>query len=586
MKHLSPLFLLSTILALVSCANQGSPSGGPRDTIPPTFTASIPINKSLNYQGQDFSFEFDERINAEQLKTKLNITPFTENKFSVLIKKNFLNLKFEEAFDDSTTYTFNFADGVGDITEKNSVVNFTYAFSTGPIIDSIYVKGNIRDLYNNQVQKEILIAVFAINDTLNLFTGKPRYFTKTDEDGNYIIENIKTGYYKIYCFEDEDNNLKCSPQKEKHGFRADTLELFTSKDSININIQLIDASEPKFVRSKNTGLYFDILYNKYIKEYTLSKINLKSDKRIPKNSFYKNNSTIRFYPESSFINDKDSLQIKVHAFDSLGNTLQDTVYVLFKESRRKPEKFSFTIKPSSNSTIDKLIDFQIDFSKPINKINSDSLLVSYDTIRYQKIPDSLFIWNTRNTKLTFTQTFDRNYIPEHVKSFLDVQQRLDSLAKVNIDTTLSTLTKPQSNRISLPKNQIILTMKSASFISIDGDSTEFIERKYPFLESGSTGKISGLVQTKNQSYFFQLIDKNYKVIHQLESPKKFNFPNVKPGSYSFRVLIDKNNDGIWSSGNILMNIEPEPIWFNPEEHISLKASWEIDLSEPDNLIRF
>jgi hypothetical protein len=129
-------------------------------------------------------------------------------------------------------------------------------------------------------------------------------------------------------------------------------------------------------------------------------------------------------------------------------------------------------------------------------------------------------------------------------------------------------------------------MKSASFISIDGDSTEFIERKYPFLESGSTGKISGLVQTKNQSYFFQLIDKNYKVIHQLESPKKFNFPNVKPGSYSFRVLIDKNNDGIWSSGNILMNIEPEPIWFNPEEHISLKASWEIDLSEPDNLIRF
>jgi hypothetical protein len=273
MKHLSPLFLLSTILALVSCANQGSPSGGPRDTIPPTFTASIPINKSLNYQGQDFSFEFDERINAEQLKTKLNITPFTENKFSVLIKKNFLNLKFEEAFDDSTTYTFNVADGVGDITEKNSVVNFTYAFSTGPIIDSIYVKGNIRDLYNNQVQKEILIAVFAINDTLNLFTGKPRYFTKTDEDGNYIIENIKTGYYKIYCFEDEDNNLKCSPQKEKHGFRADTLELFTSKDSININIQLIDASEPKFVRSKNTGLYFDILYNIHYLKSTSSLIN-------------------------------------------------------------------------------------------------------------------------------------------------------------------------------------------------------------------------------------------------------------------------------------------------------------------------
>jgi hypothetical protein len=586
MKHVFPILLIYILLHLVSCANQGSPSGGPRDTIPPTFLSSSPANKSLNYQGQEFEFEFDERINAEQLKAKLNITPLTEAKFSVLIKKNIMNLKFEEPFEDSTTYTFNFADGVGDITEKNPVVNFTYAFSTGPIIDSIYVKGTIRDLYNNEVQKEMLIAIFAIDDTLNLFTGKPRYFTTTDEEGNYFIENIKTGYYKIYCFDDDDNNLKCNPQKEKHGFKADSLDLFTSKDSINIAIQLIDASEPKFVRFKNTGLYFDILYNKYIQDYSLSKINTKSKKTIPSNGFYKNNTIIRFYPDGSLRSEKDSLQIKVDAIDSLGNSLRDTVFVKFKESRRKPEKFSFTIKPNSNSTIDKLINFQIDFSKPIKTINSDSLLISYDTIRYQKIPDSLFIWNNRKTKLTFRQPVNRNYIPEQVTLFLDNQHLLDSLAKVNADTTSSTLTKPQSNRVNLPKNQIILTVKSASFMSIDGDSTELIERKYPFLKPEDTGKISGLIQTEHQSYFFQLVDKNYNVIYQLDSPKEFIFTNVKPGSYSFRVLIDANNDGIWSSGNILKNLEPEPIWFFPQEHSALKAGWESDFYDDKDIIRF
>lgn len=586
MKHVFPILLIYLIIQMGSCANQGSPSGGPRDTIPPTFISSYPANKSLNYQGQEFEFEFDERISADQLNTKLNITPLTEVKFNVLIQKNILNLKFEEPFDDSTTYTFNFADGVGDITEKNPVINFTYAFSTGPIIDSIYVKGKIRDLYNDKVEKDILISLFAINDTLNLFTGKPRYFTTTDEEGNYFIENIKTGLYKIYCFEDEDNSLKCDPQKERHGFLADTLNLFTSKDSINMSIQLIDASEPKFVRSKNTGLYFDILYNKYIQKYSLSQIDTKSNLKIPPNGFYKENTIIRFYPDGSLRNDIDSLQIRINAIDSLGNSLTDTVHIKFKESRRKPEKFSLNVKPQNNSTIDKTTNFQIDFSKPIKSFNSDSLIISYDTIRYLKIPDSLFIWNNRRTKLTFEQTVDKNYIPQQVKLFLDNQHQLDSIAKANGDSTTSALTTPQSKNPSLPKNQIILSVKKASFISIDGDTTELKESKYPFLNPEKTGKISGLIETGYASYFFQLIDKNYKVINQLNSPKEFNFPNVKPGSYSFRVLIDANNDGNWSSGNILKNIEPEPIWFFPQEHSALKAGWELDFSEPEEIIKF
>ena len=586
MKHVFPLILIYILLQLASCANQGSPSGGPRDTIPPSFISSFPDNKSLNYHGQEFQFVFDERISAEQLKTKLNITPLTETKFNILIKKNLLNLKFEEPFEDSTTYTFNFADGVGDITEKNPVVNFTYAFSTGPIIDSIYVKGNIRDLYNDEVQEEILIALFSIDDTLNLFTGKPRYFTKTDEDGNYLIENIKTGYYKLYSFDDEDNNQKCNPQKEKHGFLADTLNLFTSKDSINIAIQLIDASVPKFIRSKNTGQYFDILYNKYIQDYSLLKINSKSNKSIPSNGFYKDNTIIRFYPDGSLRNDKDSLQITINAIDSLGNSIQDTVYVGFKESRRKPEIFSLKIKPSNSTTIDQSIKFQLDFSKPIDKFIIDSLSISYDTIKYESVPDSLFIWNTRRTQLTFEQNVDKNYIPLQIKLFQENQYRLDSIRKINSDTSQIISSNIQLNTQNLPNNQILLTVKPATFISVDGDSSELVERKYPFLKPADTGKISGMVESNYQSYFFQLVDKNYNVVYQLNSPKNFVFPFVKPGSYSFRVLIDSNNDGIWNSGNILKNIEPEPIWFHPLEHTSLKAGWEIDFSEGDKIIRF
>jgi uncharacterized protein (DUF2141 family) len=585
MKHVFPIILLYLILYLFSCANQGSPSGGPRDTIPPTLISSLPTNKSLNYQERVFQFEFDERINADQLKTKLNITPLTENKFTVYIKKNILNIKFENPFEDSTTFTFNFADAVGDITEKNPVVNFTYAFSTGPIIDSIFVKGTVKDLYNNELQKEILIALYSIEDTLNLFTGKPRYFTKTDKEGNYQIENIKTGYYKIYAFEDKDNNLKNDPQKEKHGFKADSLNLFTSRDSINFVIQLIDASIPKFVRAKNTGQYFDVMYNKFISQYTLSKIDSNSQLNIPSNGLYKDNTIIRFYPDGSLSTEVDSLQIKINAIDSLGNTLQDTVYLQFKESRRKPEKFDITIAPNNNSSITKSVNIKIDFSKPITKINIDSIILSYDTLKYETIPDSIIIWNNRRTQLNFNTAVEISYIPNEIRLYNENQQKLDSIAKLSPDT-VTTLLPSMSTKHPIPKNQIILAFKKAAFISIDQDSTEFTERKYPFLKPEDTGKIGGLIETKYQSYFFQLVDKSYNVIFQLKDPKEFIFPNVKPGSYSFRVLIDKNNDGKWSSGNILKNIEPEPIWFFYEEHSSLKAGWEIDFSTPAKMIKF
>ncbi|MEQ6121343.1 Ig-like domain-containing domain [Reichenbachiella sp. MALMAid0571] len=584
MKHIFPFIILAIIFYVSSCANQGSPTGGPRDTIPPTLLESNPPHKSKNYKKQVFEFTFDERINADQLRTKMNITPHTENKFKVLVKKDILNITFDGAFDDSTTYTFNFADGVGDLTEKNPVINFTYAFSTGSIIDSIYVNGKIKNLYNNEPLKEILVGLYSIDDSLNLFTGKPRYFTHTDEEGNYKIENIKAGNYRIYAYEDQDKNLKNNPQKEKHGFIADTLNLFTSKDSVNILLQLIDASELKFVRAKNTGIYFDVLYNKFIKNYSISKIDSTKKNEIPANSFFKDNTIIRFYPDGSIPVEKDSLQIKIQSSDSLGNSIIDTVYVQFKETKRKAEGFQYTVSPDSKYKIQNNIKFKLDFSKPIKTINIDSLTLSYDTLKTINIPDSIINWNQNKTVLIFQLNLDKHYIPNQIKEFENEQIRLDSITQNN-SVVPDTLRKKKQIPQALPvKNKITFIAKKGAFISIENDTTESVERSYEFLVEEKTGKIIGQIETEQKSYFLQLVDSKYNVIAQLKSPQNFTFNNVEPGKYSFRVLIDENNDGIWSSGNILKNIQQEPILF-PLPFSDLKAGWEQDLTG-ENKIKF
>ncbi len=584
MKHIFPFVILAIILYFSSCANQGSPSGGPRDTIPPTLLESNPPHKSKNYKKQVFEFTFDERINADQLRTKMNITPHTDNKFKVLVKKDILNITFDGTFDDSTTYTFNFADGVGDLTEKNPVINFTYAFSTGAIIDSIFVNGRIRDLNNNEPLKEILVALYSIDDSLNLFTGKPRYFTHTDEDGYYKIENIKAYNYRIYAYDDQDKNLKNNPQKEKHGFIADTLNLYTSKDSVNILLQLIDASELKFIRAKNTGIYFDVLYNKFIKNYSISKIDSANQNDIPAHSFFKENTIIRFYPDGSIPIEKDSLHLQIQSNDSLGNSIIDSVYVLFKETKRKAESFQYTISPSSKFKIQNNIKFNLEFSKPIKKINLDSLILSYDTLKSNNIPDSILKWNYNRTQMTFTLPLDKNFIPNKIETNQKKQMKLDSIAQgktTHTDTTSHKKRLPQASSI---KNKVTLRTGLGAFISIENDTTEATERSYEFLLEEKTGKINGTIETDHKSYFFQLVDSKYSVIAQLKNPKNFKFHNVEPGKYTFRVLIDENNDGIWSPGNILKNIQQEPILF-PLPFSDLKAGWEQDLSG-ENKITF
>ena len=55
----------------------------------------------------------------------------------------------------------------------------------------------------------------------------------------------------------------------------------------------------------------------------------------------------------------------------------------------------------------------------------------------------------------------------------------------------------------------------------------------------------------------------------------FKFPYVKPGKYTFRVLIDEDEDGQWSSGNILQDKEPEPVYFY-SEIFDVRANWQLE----------
>lgn len=580
MRSIFPYLLISIIsIYIYSCANQGSPTGGPKDTIPPTLLESHPNNETINFKEKEFYFVFDERINADKIKSKLIITPYTENDYKVKVKKNELTIIFEEDFEDSTTYTFNFADAVVDVTEKNPVENFSLAFSTGPYIDSITVSGYIKNLYDNSKAQKTTVSLYAIDDTLNVITGKPLYFAQTDTSGYYEINNIKNGYYRVYSFEDANNNLTADTDTEKHGFISDTLNLNTNQENVDMPVQLIDATELRYVRSKQTGRYFDIIYSKYVDTYQINRLSNKLP--IPSVNLTNENKTLRFYYDSAYRYDMDSLAIEVIAQDSISNYITDTTYIKFSESKRKPQSFSYSINPKSTSKINEQHLLALNFNKPIIKVQHDSISLMYDTLIVHNIPDSIYKWNTNKTKLTIenkaSKTILKNLTDSLLATLIDttaVTLELDSLAADTVAVDTVKLLAVQYLK-SINTNKILYKFKKGSFISIENDSSESDSRLYEFKDEENFGKISGTINTSHSSYTLQLVNPKYEVIDSKQSPKQFTFDYVSPGKYTFRILIDDNNDGTWDSGNIHNNEEPESTFFYAEQ-LDIRANWEIE----------
>ncbi|MDW3208475.1 MAG: Ig-like domain-containing protein [Reichenbachiella sp.] len=578
MKSLFPLFLLITSIYIYSCANQGSPSGGPRDTIPPLLIESIPVNKSINYKGQEFQFIFDERVNADKLKSQLLITPHIENKFNVKVRKNELTLTFDEPFNDSTTFTLNFSDGVVDVTEKNPVINLSFAFSTGNYIDSIYVTGKITDLYTNENKDGFIVGLYQLTDSIDLLKDKPRYFAKTNKQGQFLIENIKNGYYKILTFSDENKNLILNPETEDHGFLSDSIDLTLSRDSVRIQTQLINASEFKSIRSKKTGRYFDVQYNKPFIQYHLTKLDSTNTLPIPPNNRVKGNKILRFYPRETYQYDIDSLGLIITAIDSMFNQSIDTAYIQFAETSRKPEAFKASFFPSDNAYVDPLVRHTYSFDKPIETFYQDSLFILYDTLKVELVPDSTISWNKNKTELNFDILLDKDFLATEIDTLLKIYSDTTNIDSLVVNDTIRT----DSIRMakydyfsSVNTHQVTVSFPKGTFISVEGDSTPAVRNNYKFKSLDQLGSVSGQITTDYQSFTLQLVNAKYEIIEELHNTTIFSFPYVKPGKYTFRIMIDNNADGTWSYGNILKDEMPESVYFYPEV-FDVRANWQLE----------
>ena len=550
------------LLCAFSCAQVKPLTGGEKDTIPPNIIKSIPERFSTNTNSDYFFFEFDELIDASTLREKLIISPFYDGSFEVKTKKNTITIFFDSLFEDNTTYIFNFADGVTDVTERNPSLNSKFVFSTGDKIDSSYVSGIIHNPLKNELVEGALVGLYNKEDSLDLFHKKPVYFSLTDEGGRFRIENLKKDEYTIYAFFDENNNLQAEYKKELFGFLEESILIGDSIENLYIPIFNEDLTNLELLRKRERGSVVDLVYNKKIKEYKVSCVENISYSLSDNNllSVYRNKVQ------------KDSVFLKVSVKDVNNYIAEDSFYIKFGEEVNTNNETKSSFKLKSNNADDS-IEFKLETNKPLIKYSIDNIEIKYDTV---ELPKKFYGY--------YTKKKSNNLIEG--KMFIQVDSASKYIEKIKKDIIADSLGFENDSIYKsvsgyykrLNTSKLSLEIKKGSIITIDNDSIKTIKEDLRIRGKDYYGGLSGSVVNieNNKNIIVELVNEKFtQIINNKMKGYSFDFQNIPPGKYYLRVIEDKNNNYEWDYYSIKKKIDSERITYYPEL-IEVLSNWTIE----------
>lgn len=203
---------LLLLLTVSSCANPVPPSGGPRDTTPPSVVQTSPERDAVNVSTNTevVHIEFSEYIERGSLSPALSVTPAFEERPTIGWSGRSVEIELPETLRDSTTYIFtidtNLSDAHGVSLEEPLVI----AFSTGPRINQGQIQGEVVDGRLGQPEGQVDIYAYGVPDAASgppqPLPDAPSYRTQTGEDGTFAFDYMREQPYYVIALRDNNRN--------------------------------------------------------------------------------------------------------------------------------------------------------------------------------------------------------------------------------------------------------------------------------------------------------------------------------------------------------------------------------------------
>ncbi|NIJ56166.1 Ig-like domain-containing domain [Dyadobacter arcticus] len=522
------IFAVIFLIIFERCAQQVSPTGGKRDSIPPNLVESDPVNKMLNFKGKKLELFFDEYVIVDNINQKLIITPEADNPYSYKQNGMSVLLTFKNQFKDSTTFTLNFGDAIKDFAEKNPSKNLKLVFSTGTSLDSGRVYGTLKDIKTSKPIFDALVGLYNVSDTLDIAKQKPYYFSRTDSSGIFSIENIQMRDYKMIAIDDKNRNMLYNAKDERMGFLNKPINAGSDSASYDLNMFLSDNTPTKVQRTIPRVNNYSVVFSKAIEKVAVTFMNKDT---LP--YLLEPGGSLKFFNVQPH---PDSVFVKLIATDSLGTTTDFEQKIAFQAPRgkdRQKDPFTLTTLPEPNKPLNNTFTYSLILNKPVQFLDDKNISLITDSLTHEPLSAFKWTWNANH-----------NIITVNAKSFA--------------------------------KDTIKWDIPKGSVISVEGDTLTKMLLRHSVLKEEDYGQIMGRITNSEQAagYIVQLVDEQYKVI-AVSMTTPYTFRYIPQGKYFLRLIVDSNKNQRWDTGEIDKDRQPEAIYYMPEK-ILLKSNFELN----------
>jgi hypothetical protein len=604
------------------CANVVMPTGGLKDETSPVVVSSEPQNFSTCFAGNRIDIVFDEYVVLENANQNVLISPPLNAKPDIKLNNKVLTIKFKENLAKNTTYTINFGNAIKDLHEGNPFTNYVFSFSTGSVLDSLSLGGEVLTAFDKKPVEDVYVTLYyqsdsSLIDSLPL-TTKPNYITKTDKEGNFRFTGLADKEYLVFALKDVNSNLYFDMPNEEVAF------LDTLVEPVYI---MPEKKAPMNAKPENLLLNLDTLSLKSLDDIGLIVMDSLNHLVLDTLKLAKSDSAIRHYADSlmqitpAFQEQRDlkAMNLSLYMFTEV-----DSTQMLLEKKLVGEGLLRFVFRHPAKGVIIQTPEILPDSFRiiPVHSMRNDTILwyftpkvkdslwvqVKYDTIINDSIQMSLKVKESAKPRGRKEESVQRLIVSNNlVKGVLPPEQELQLRFKepiasyamkntnsISVDSILFS-NSLEFNKVdefgfvyqlkTMPaqgENYSIIIPDSV-FYGISGLANDTIKIDFRNGREDEYGNLFITVAPPDgvQKVIVQLMDDKSKVLDKkiITKNQELEFRYLAPAKYKLRAILDVDGNEVWSTGNFHRKILPEIIIDNPQD-FEIRAGWDIDLDEP------
>jgi hypothetical protein len=604
-RNISGYILIIVFLLSNGCAQQGAPTGGPIDEDPPILLSAEPANYSINFTDKKILLTFDEFLDMGNFVQELVVSPPMDEKPEIKLRNKTLIIEFEEELKEDITYTFNFGEGIKDLNERNILMNFEYVFSTGDYLDSLSIKGRLKNAFDlSIIEPPIYVMLYTEQrDSLPLI-DIPYYVGRSDKEGNFAVNNLRPDDYKLFVLKDGNNNflfdlpaeeiafldssllvdaeyfktiLLESGKYDSSDFVQDTIPLAIDTTSLSADTIAMMLDSIALAKPDLNSIFVDLFMftedpeNQFVSDYSREKKNrmellfnisltdsfaftplfpesLREDDFIA--DYGKTRDTLILWAADTLIAAIDTIDFRLTytVKDTLNQDVMrnDTLSLVYKEPKKANTRKKDPKKPKEAEKL------------KVNTIRSNGRQNIHQKLRFSFDVPLGGIDSSR---------FDFFIIPDTIDIPMDVVPLADSnslyTALIDIDWPTETTYK--------------MIMYPGAFHDIYGATHDTINVRFTTKALSDYGIIKLNLTNVEDTVLIQL-SSNKRLTRQLRitSSGTYIFENLDPSKYRIKFVHDNNLNDKWDTGKYMEDLQAERVEYYPMD-INVRSNWDHDV---------